>query len=256
MSFIKDSNVEMQVSRQSLNIVNNIENELHNIGLQTSGTSGKIVLNSALEDQNAVQIIASSTGDGGGVLIQSSYNDDDSIVLQTTDPDGWGGITLSPGNDSGTYIGNSNGLGGSSVHIRSGAGSINIASNTNTGVVNIGNTTGGITLGGPIFASLSTGYTYYSTVPSSGATCNSKVGTASFTTTIASGSTNTFTISNNCAGTVGIVSMTCATTVTGAIVQIQSITWTLNTNIAIVVRNVGSQSTGSVLFTFSFMSFN
>ncbi len=166
--------------------------------------------------------------------------------------------TLLPGINSGIHIGNSNGLGASSININSGEGRIYLGSGSvaSTSEVNIGNAIGGTSFIGPIQTSVTTGYTYSGSIPVSGSTCNSKVGTASFTATITSGSTNTFTIANNCAGTVGIVSMTCATTTTDAIVQMQSITWTANTNIVIIVRNVGASPTGSVTFTFSFMSFN
>jgi len=261
MSFIKHSNVAMQVAGQSLNIVNNIEDELHNVGLQTSGTSRNIILNSNLSDRNAVQIIASSTkDDGGSVLIQSTWDDDASILLDTTSSaTGYGGITLLPGINSGIHIGNKNGLVASSINIDSGIGRIYIGSGSvaSTSEVNIGNTSGGTTFIGDVKTSVAYGYSYYDTIPSSGSTCNSKVGTASFTaTTISNGDTFTFTINNTHAGTVGTVSMTCSTDVTGAIVQMQSITWNQNSDITIVVKNVGSQSTGSVTFKFSFMSFN
>lgn len=261
MSFIKHSNVAMQVAGQSLNIVNNIEDELHNVGLQTSGTSRNIILNSNLSDRNAVQIIASSTkDDGGSVLIQSTWDDDGAILLDTTySATGYGGITLLSGINSGIHIGNKDGLVASSINIDSGEGRIYLGSGSvaSTSEVNIGNTSGGTTFIGNVKTSVAYGYTYFDTIPISGSTCNSKVGTAIFdNVTITSGSINTFTINNNKAGSCGIVSLTCSTNVNNASVQIQSITWNSGTSIVIVVKNSGSESTGSVTFTFSFMSFN
>jgi hypothetical protein len=95
MSSINQTNVALQSTRLSLNVVNDIINELHNVGLQTNATSGNIILNSGLSDRNAVQIIASSTkDDGGSVLIQSTWDDDGAILLDTTSSiTKYGGIT-------------------------------------------------------------------------------------------------------------------------------------------------------------------
>jgi len=94
---------------------------------------------------------------------------------------------------------------------------------------------------------------YSGVIPSSGAECNSKVGTATFTASIDLGASHTFTISNTYAGSVGIVTMYCNS---DSVLQIQTIVWTSEISIAITVRNLGPDSVGPILFTFSFMSFN
>ena len=146
-----------------------------------------------------------------------------------------------------------------------------------TGILNLDTTNGseGVTMSGTLGvtglstftagcstpASTSAGYLYTgivaSTGPSNTVTLNSKVGRVGFTLqSCASNSTLTLTVNNNVAGSSGLVSVQCATNTVSSNPIVQSVVWTANTNIVVVMYNAGTASTGSVTWVVDFISFN
>jgi len=181
-----------------------------------------------------------------------------------------------------TTVGIANGVGGNSVSIANGAGinSVNIGTAASVNTVTIGSTSststttiqagsGLINLTRTVTTNSSSGGYIYTgiltaTSGTTTATLNGKVGTVSFTGgfTLLSGSSQTFTINNSQAGSVGLVSLIIGlnTAQSGASILVQSVTWTSGSNIVVTIFNYGGSSFTATpttnILSISFISFN
>jgi len=239
MDFFKQQNVGIQLGSQALHVIDELENELHSVGLQTeiNGTSGPIVLSSAYNNDNYdPSVYLGAPGEYGSIYLVADGSNG-YIELSANYP-GTGAIYL-----------NASGVGGS----------IELDATNTGGYIELLTTSG-------VHTNASTGYLYDDiSMPSSGLspiTCHGKVGVVTFTPiTINANNTVPLTITNSRSGSCGNVTMEILSGITDAsgtnysIPYINSISWNSG-SIVIVVGNKGTQTISNASIKFTFMSFN
>jgi hypothetical protein len=274
----KNSLVGIQVAEIALDICNSLENELHEVGLQTNleGTTGPIVLASSYNDtyNGNIRLISNSAESGiwlkadsakGWVEIDTSWEGSDALVLDASSGT-TGGIIIKPASNGTVAIGNTSGISESNINIKQGAGNINIGT-SQTGPVNIGNTTGNTTLTGTVTTSPITGGYLYSSVPAvtgsigvTTLTCNGKVGSVTFRRIEITDSNNPITliINNTKAGSDGLISVAFNGPSPGSSPYLLSTNWSAGNNITIIINNsTMGNSTGPMSYVVvKFFSFN
>ncbi len=274
---MKNSLVGIQVAEIALDICNSLENELHEVGLQTNiaGTTGPIVLASSYNDTDNgnIRLISNSVESGiwlqadsakGWVEIDTSWEDSNALALYALGNNG--GIIIQQDIHGIIAIGNTNGLSGSNINIKQGAGNINIGT-SQTGPVNIGNTTGNTTVTGTITTDPVTGGYLYSSVPAvtgstevTTLTCNGKVGSVTFRSIeiLDSNHPITLTINNTKAGSDGLVSVAFNSPAAGSSPYLLSTNWSAGNNITIIINNsTTDHTTGPMSYVVvKFFSFN
>jgi len=277
MSFIKNSLVGIKTAEIALDICNSLENELHEVGLQTNleGTTGPIVLASSYNDtyNGNIRLISNSAESGiwlqadsakGWVEIDTSWEGPNALSLYSSGSNG--GIIMQQANNGTIAIGNTSGISESNINIKQGAGNINIGTEQ-TGSVNIGNTTGNTTVTGTITTDPVTGgYLYSSTPVVTGSigvttlTCNGKVGSVTFRRIEITDSNNPITliINNTKAGSDGLVSVAFNGPSPGSSPYLLSTNWSAGNNITIIINNsTMGNSTGPMSYiVVKFFSFN
>lgn len=134
-----------------------------------------------------------------------------------------------------------------------------------TGVVNIGNTTGGTVVTGPQSVSglltASSGINTAPVVVAAGAspqTANGRSGQVTFSgVSIAAGATQSFVIANTSIAAIGtVISYSMVGATTGAALNIQSVTNVAGTSSTIVVENGTGATTSTANITFTFIVLN